>query len=165
VAFYDPFKPDGHDKALGVGRCYRLEELLARAEIVSLHCPLTPETYHILNADTLSRLPRGAYVVNTARGPCVDGAALLRALESGQVTAAALDVVEREPLDDERLRQHPRIVLTPHAAFYSVEGFTEMRTKGAEEARRLVTGEAVRNLVNRHLLSAPRCVLPPLPPS
>jgi phosphoglycerate dehydrogenase-like enzyme len=157
VVIYDPYKPDGLEKALGVDRCYHLEDLLRQSEFVSLHCPLTTETHHVLNARTLALMPRGAYVINTARGPCVDPAGLLQALDSGQVAYAALDVVEIEPLDDERIRHHPRIVLTPHSAFYSVEGFQEMRTKGAAEAVRILSDERVRNPVNLHCLTNPRC--------
>jgi phosphoglycerate dehydrogenase-like enzyme len=65
---------------------------------------------------------------------------------------------------DERLRQHPRLVLTPHTAFYSVEGFQEMRTKAAQEARRIIHGEPVRNPVNLHCLSNPRCEVPRVSP-
>jgi phosphoglycerate dehydrogenase-like enzyme len=148
VVICDPYKPDGIEKSLGVERCHRLEDLLQQAEFLSLHCPLTTETRHILNARTLALLPRGAYVINTARGPCVDADSLISAVDSGQVAYAALDVVEEEPLRDERLRQHERIVLTPHTAFYSVEGFQEMRSKGAAEARRILLGEPVRNRVN-----------------
>jgi D-3-phosphoglycerate dehydrogenase len=162
VVIYDPYQPPGLEKALGVRRAYRLDDLLRRSEFVSLHCPLTPETHHILNEATLAKLPAGAYVINTARGPCVEGTALLGALESGRVAFAALDVVEKEPLEDERLRRHPRILLTPHAAFYSVESFVEMRTKGAEEIRRLLLGEPVLNPVNRQFLVNPRGVLPPI---
>src|SRR5207248_2994503 len=72
VVVYDPYQPDGIEKALGVERCVRLEDLLGQAQFLSLHCPLTRETHHVLNADTLRRLPDGAYVVNTARGPCID---------------------------------------------------------------------------------------------
>lgn len=160
VVVYDPYKPDGLDKALGVERCYRLEDLLPQAEFLTLHCPLTTETRHILNARTIAQLPRAAYVINTARGPCVDLNALFDALESGYLSYAALDVLEREPLDDERIRKHPHVLLTPHSAYYSIEGFREMRTKGAQEGRRLVLGEAVRNPVNLHCLVNPRCVLP-----
>ncbi len=159
VVFYDPYLPDGVDKALGVERVYQLEELLSQAAFLSLHCPLTTETYHIVNERTLARLPPGAYLINTARGGCVDLPSLLPALESGQLAYAALDVVEREPLDDERIRHHPRVLLTPHTAFYSVEGFAEMRTKGALEARRVLLGERVRNPVNRHCLIEPRAVV------
>ncbi|HTU88806.1 MAG TPA: C-terminal binding protein [Gemmataceae bacterium] len=160
VVFYDPYKPDGLDKALGIERVYRLDELWPQADFLSLHCPLTRETHHILNAATLARFPASAYVINTARGPCVDVPALCDALDSGHIAFAGLDVVEREPLDDERLRQHPHVLLTPHTAFYSVEGFREMRGKGAEEALRLVLGEPVRNPVNLHCLKNPRAVLP-----
>ena len=159
VVIYDPYQPDGLEKALGVERVHRLDELLKQSEFVSLHCPLTPETKHILNPRTLSLLPKGAYVVNTARGPCIDGDALLAALESGQVAYAGLDVVESEPLADDRIRQHPRIVLTPHSAFYSVEGYNEMRSKGALEAHRILTGERVRNLVNRDKLKDARAAI------
>lgn len=162
VAVYDPYRPDGLDKSLGVDRCYRLEELLRQSHVVSLHCPLTRETHHLLNEQTLALLPAGAYVVNTARGGCVDLSALRRALESGHVAAAGLDVVEPEPLADDGIRHHPRVVLTPHAAFYSVEGFDEMRTKGAQEALRVLNGEPVRNPVNLHKLTRqPRCAVPP----
>ncbi len=157
VVIFDPYKPDGIEKALGAERVHRLEDLLKQTQFVSVHCPLTPETKHILNAKTLSLLPRGAYVVNTARGPCVDANGLLAALDSGQVAYAALDVVETEPLEDERLRKHPRVVLTPHTAFYSIEAYQEMRSKGAEEARRIVLGEKVRNPVNLHVLKDARC--------
>lgn len=157
VVIFDPYKPDGLEKALGVERCHHLSDLLRQAEFVSLHCPLTPETRHILNANTLAQLPKGAYVINTARGPCVDGNALLAALDAGQIAHAALDVVESEPLRDDRLRSHPRIILTPHTAFYSMEGHQEMRSKGAEEARRILTGEAVRNPVNLQALKGARC--------
>jgi C-terminal binding protein len=159
VVFYDPLLPDGVDKALGIERAYRLEELLPQADFVSVHCFLSRETRHILNEKTLSLLPRGAYVINTARGGCIDLDALYHALESGQISYAGLDVVEREPLDDERIRKHPRVILSPHTAFYSVEGFNEMRTKGAMEARRVILGEAVRNPVNLHCLTGARAVV------
>jgi phosphoglycerate dehydrogenase-like enzyme len=161
VLIYDPYQPPELEKALGVRRAYHLDDLLRRAEFVSLHCPLTAETHHILDGAALAKLPAGSYVINTARGPCIDVTALLAALDSGQIASAALDVVEREPLDDERLRRHPRILLTPHAAFYSVEGFVEMRTKGAEEIRRMLVGEPVLNPVNREFLVKPRAILPP----
>jgi phosphoglycerate dehydrogenase-like enzyme len=164
VVFYDPYLPAGVEKALGVERAQSLEELLKRSDFLSLHCPLTRETHHLLNAATLALLPRGAYVINTARGGCIDLKALCDACDTGHIAFAALDVVEREPLDDERLRNHPNVILTPHAAFYSVEGFAEMRTKGAWEARRVVQNEPVVNPVNRDLLVQPRALLRPVGP-
>jgi len=160
VVIYDPYQPDGLEKALGVERRHRLEDLLRESLFVSLHCPLSVETRHLLNAETLALLPRGAYVINTARGPVIDLNALYDALQSGQVSFAGLDVVEPEPLEDERIRKHPNVVLSPHSAFYSVEGFQEMRDKGAHEARRVLQGDAVRNPVNLHCLVNPRCKIP-----
>ncbi|MSR31998.1 MAG: C-terminal binding protein [Gemmataceae bacterium] len=163
VLFYDPFATPGLDKALGIERCFTLEEMLPQTQFVSVHTPLTTHTKHILNEKTLSLLPKGSYVVNTARGPCVSADGLLKAVENGQVAFAALDVLEKEPLEDERLRHHPKIVLTPHSAYYSVEGFTEMRRKGAEEIRRMLDGKSVLNLVNGHCMENPRFKLPANP--
>ncbi len=160
VLIYDPYQPPGYEKALGVERCFELESMLRQSEIVSIHTPLTPETKHILNKETLRLLPKGAYVINTARGPCIDLVALMDSIEEGQVSAAGLDVVEREPLDDERIRSSPNVLLTPHSAFYSVEGFIEMRTKAGEEIARILTGQPVRNPVNRRWLKNPKATLP-----
>lgn len=160
VVFYDPYQPPGYEKALGVERAYDLDGFLRQAEFVSIHTPLTEETRHIINAESIAKLPRGAYVINTARGPCIDLISLADGLDSGQLQAAALDVVESEPLDIERLRNHDRILFTPHAAFYSVEGFLEMRRKAGEEIARMLTGEPVRNPVNRAWLTNARCALP-----
>jgi phosphoglycerate dehydrogenase-like enzyme len=148
VVFFDPYVEEGRDKALGVRRVYDLGELLHQSHFVSLHCYLDEGTFHLINAETLARMRPGSYLINTARGPVVDQPALIEALDSGHLAGAALDVVEREPLDDERVRYHPRIILTPHSAFYSVEGFAELRAKAAEEIRRVLRGEPPRNRVD-----------------
>jgi C-terminal binding protein len=163
VVIYDPYQPAGLEKALGVERAFQLDELLVQAQFLSLHCPLTPETHHIVNDHTIALLPRGAYLVNTARGGCVDLDAVLCGLDNGHLTAAGLDVVEGEPLNNERARNHPRIVFTPHAAYYSVEGYVEMRRKGVEEVIRALRDEPVRNPVNLPFLKNPRCKLPAKP--
>jgi len=149
VVFYDPHLRQGMDKALGIRRVYALEELLDQSHFVSLHCYLDASTYHIINSETIARMRPGAILINTARGPCVDEAALLDALDTGRIASAGLDVVESEPLKDARLRDHPRILFTPHSAFYSVEGFVELRTKTAEEVRRILLGDKPRNQVNQ----------------
>jgi phosphoglycerate dehydrogenase-like enzyme len=136
------------DKALGIRRAHRLEELLEQSHFVSLHCYLDAASLHLINARTIARMRPGAILINTARGPVVEEDALLAALESGQIAAAGLDVVEREPLQNEGLRRHPNVLFTPHTAFYSVEGYTELRGKTAEEVRRLLLGEPPRNPVN-----------------
>ena len=81
VAFFDPYKPDGYDKALGLRRFDSLEDLARGSEVLSLHCPLTPETRVVIDARILSLLPSGAFLVNTARGPVVDTAAIPAALD------------------------------------------------------------------------------------
>ncbi len=154
VVFYDPYLRQGIDKALGIRRAYQLDELLEQSHFVSLHCFLDAASRHLIDARALAKMRPGSFLINTARGPCVDEDALLDALDSGHVAAAGLDVVEREPLDNERLRRHPNIIFTPHTAFYSVEGYVEMRTKTAQEIRRLLLGEPPRNPVN--VVSSPR---------
>jgi phosphoglycerate dehydrogenase-like enzyme len=148
VVFFDPFLRQGMDKALGIRRVYQLEELLEQSHFVSLHCYLDETTHGLLNERTIAQMRPGAFLINTARGPIIDQNALLEALDSGQLAGAALDVVEREPLDDARIREHPHILLTPHTAFYSVEGFIELRSKTAEEVRRILLGQPPRNPVN-----------------
>ena len=148
VVIYDPYLSRGIEKSLGVERVWRLEELLGQCQFLSLNCPLTDQTRQLMSAATFALLPRGAYLVNTARGGLVDELALLDALSSGQLAGAALDVTQQEPPADERLWKHPQLLLTPHCAFYSVEAAHEMRTKAAEEALRLVRGEPPLNPVN-----------------
>jgi phosphoglycerate dehydrogenase-like enzyme len=148
VVFFDPYARQGMDKALGIRRVYHLEELLEQSHYVSLHCYLDAWNRHMMNTQTMARMQPGAVLINTARGPLIDEHALLEALDTGQISAAGLDVVEIEPLENERLRHHPNVLLTPHTAFYSTEGYRELRTKTAEEVRRILLGEQPRNLVN-----------------
>ena len=129
VLFYDPYVKDGMDKALGVTRCETLEEMLPRVNVVSVHCPRTAETQHILNAQTIAMLPKGAYLVNTARGGCVDVYAVQAAIESEHLRGAGIDVLEVEPpAENDPLitawrtpgtLAHDRIIINPHSAFYS----------------------------------------------
>jgi phosphoglycerate dehydrogenase-like enzyme len=156
VVYFDPYVKPGTDKALGIRQAETLVELLACSDFVSLHCYLDEHSYHLIDAAAFAAMKPGAILINTARGPVVDQTALLEALNAGTLAGAGLDVVEREPLDDDRLRQHPRVLLTPHSAFYSVEGFREMRQKAAEEARRLLTGRPPRCPVNLDLVPEAR---------
>jgi D-3-phosphoglycerate dehydrogenase/C-terminal binding protein len=158
VAFFDPHRQDGFDKALGIRQVESLEELFSEAFVLSLHCPLTPETRHLVNADSLAWLPPGAYLVNTARGGVVDTAAIPAALASGRLAGAGIDVLPHEPpaADDPLLvawrdRSHPafeRLIINPHAAFYSEEGLLDMRVKGSDACRRALLGQPLRNVVN-----------------
>ncbi len=158
VLFYDPYVPDGTDKALGVRRCESLRELLEQSDIVSLHCPLTEETRGLINRESLAWMKPGSSLVNTARGGVTDPAAILEALAAGRLSGAALDVLPTEPpAEDDPLLvawrdpQHPahdRLILNPHAAFYSEEGLDEMRIKGSQNCLRVLRGEPPRNVVN-----------------
>ncbi len=113
-----------------------LNELLERADFVSLHTPLTPETLHLMNAEHLARMKEGSVLINTARGKVVDTAALLNALESGPLFAAGLDVTDPEPLPaDHPLLGHPRVVVTPHI------GSAGRRTR--LEMAEMVTGDVL----------------------
>ena len=127
-----------------------LEELLGRSDLVSLHAALTRDSHHLLGADALARLRPTSYLVNTARGGLVDTAALLTALDAGALAGAALDVLETEPPDDLgwRLARHPRVVATPHAAWYSEEAFVTLKTEVAKEALRVLEGGKPRSPVN-----------------
>ena len=158
VVFHDPFLAEGYDKALGIRRAESLGELLAASHIVSAHCPLTPETRHLLNRDTIAQLPRGSFLINTARGGLVNVLAVLEAIVSGHLAGAGIDVLETEPPpEDHPLLQawrdpahpaHDRLILNPHAAFYCEEGLMDMRIKGSENIRRALLGEPLRNVVN-----------------
>lgn len=158
VVFYDPYVVDGTDKALGVRRCETLEELLPQCDVVSVHTPRTAETQHILNDRTIAKMKPGSYLVNTARGGCVDAHAVLRAVEANHLRGAGLDVLEVEPppADDPLIRAwrdpshpaHDRIIINPHSAFYSEQGLDDMRIKGSENCRRVLLGQPPRNVVN-----------------
>ena len=158
VIFYDPYVPDGLDKALGIRRVDSLGELLAQSYIVSLHCPLTPETTNIVGTDELAAMPPGSFLVNTARGGVVDTAAVVDSLAAGHLRGAGIDVLEEEPpAEDSPILQawrdsghpaHDRLLLNPHAAFYCEEGGEEFRSKAARECLRAIRGEPLRNVVN-----------------
>ena len=127
-----------------------LAELLEASQVVSLHAALTRESHHLIGADALARMRPTAFLVNTARGGLVDGAALLAALDAGALAGAALDVLETEPPDELgwRLARHPRVVATPHAAWYSEEAFLTLKTEVAREALRVLEGGQPRSPVN-----------------
>jgi phosphoglycerate dehydrogenase-like enzyme len=132
VVAFDPYLIDG-DFPPYVERAATLEALARAADVVSLHVPLTAETRDLVDARFLAAMPRGGYLVNTARGAIVDVEAVLDALDGGRLSAAALDVLPNEPVPREsRLLRHPRVVLTPHAAFYSIEAERELRRKAAQ---------------------------------
>src|SRR5690348_12830902 len=141
VIAYDPYaKPELFQQA-GVEQV-DLDTLLARSEYISVHAPLTPQTRGVVNAEAFAKMKKGVYIVNTARGPLIDEAALVAALDSGQVGAAALDVVAVEPLaKDSPLLGRDNVIVSPHTAFYSIEALEELQAKCASDVARVLSGE------------------------
>lgn len=148
TVFYDPYAPAGTHKALGIEKIDTLDELLAQADTLSIHTPLTTETRGMIGAREIARLKPGSYVVNTARGDVVQKAPLFAALHSGHLGGAGLDVVENEPLRTREEAETPNLIVTCHAAFCSPEGMVEMRSTSAKIARAAVLGQPVWNRVN-----------------
>ena len=142
VITYDPYVSADVVEALGVENA-SFEELLDRSDFVSVHAPLLPATRGLINAAAFARMKKGAFLVNTARGPLVDEAALVDALDSGHLAGAALDVLAVEPLaKDSPLVGRDNVILTPHTAFYSIEALEELQTKCASDVARVLLGEA-----------------------
>ncbi|MBO3810052.1 MAG: hydroxyacid dehydrogenase [Candidatus Brockarchaeota archaeon] len=127
VIAYDPYVQEEKMRALGVAQVSSIIELMAKSDIVTLHTNLSPETYHIISRETLMGARRGIIVVNTARGELIDQDALVEAIEKGIVSAAALDVVEKEPIGLEHpLLKYSNVVITPHIAAYTRESLAAM---------------------------------------
>jgi len=141
VISYDPFAKPEVLRAAGV-EGVDLDTLLKTSDYVSVHAPLLPATRGMLNAAAFSKMKKGAYVVNTARGPLIDEPDLIAALDSGQVGGAGLDVVAAEPLaKDSPLLGRDNVIISPHTAFYSIEALNELQTKCATDVARVLSGE------------------------
>jgi glyoxylate reductase len=129
-----------------------VDELFATADVVSLHCPLVPQTHHLANAARLAAMKPTAILVNTARGGCVDEGALIDALHAGRIFAAALDVFEHEPAIDRRLYDCPRLVLAPHIGSATTEARTQMARLCADAVLAVLSNRRPPNLVNREVV-------------
>src|SRR6266850_370638 len=134
VVAFDPYVPSEVFTQAGVERV-DFAQLLRLSDYVSIHSPLLPETRNLFNAEAFRQMKPTAYLVNTARGPIVDAAALAEALDAGHLAGAPL--VGRD-----------RVILTPHTSFYSEESLVELQVKAAEEVVRVLSGQAPRNPVN-----------------
>ena len=130
-----------------------LQELLRRADIVTLHTPLTPETRGMIDAAALALMKPTAVIVNTSRGPIIDLPALARALEDGKIAGAALDVVDPEPLPAEApFYRMPNVILTPHSAYYSERSVDVVRRETLHEALQVLRGKRPRTVANPAVL-------------
>jgi D-3-phosphoglycerate dehydrogenase/C-terminal binding protein len=162
VIFCDPYLPNGVDLATGYERVRTLADLAARSDIVSIHAPLSDETRGMIGRDFFAAAKDGMLLVNTARGPIIDLDALFEALKSGKVGGAGIDVLPVEPAD----AKHPliaafkarepwlegRLVLTPHAAFFSPSALDDMQRKAIEVAVNYLRDGELMNCVNREYL-------------
>ena len=158
VVFYDPHLPNGVELGLGVQRAATLEDLLRQTDTLSVHTPLTRETRGLLGLKELSLLPKGAVVVNTARGPIIDIDALATLLKSGHLSGVGLDVVPVEPPVEpvpELIRAYRaredwtlgRLIITPHSAFYTPQAWDDIRSKSAETMRAALLGPRAQNVI------------------
>jgi glyoxylate reductase len=124
-----------------------LDELLTTSDVVSLHCPYSPETHHLMNASTIGKMKKSAYLINTARGPVVDEEALATALKQGKIAGAGLDVFEKEPTVHQALIGLDNAVLIPHLGSATVETRTAMANLAVTNALAVLSGETAPNLV------------------
>jgi len=132
----------------GVTLC-ELDELLAKSDYVSLHVPLAPGLKHMIGRQQLARMKPTAYLINTARGGLIDNAALSAALAAGKLAGAGLDVQDPEPPDlNQAPWNDPRVIVTPHAAFVSVESLTDLRTRTSRQVTDCLHGKRPAHVVN-----------------
>jgi D-3-phosphoglycerate dehydrogenase len=147
ILAYDPFLASRAADAAGVP-LVPLDDLLGRADFLTLHVPSLPETRHLMNAERLARTKKGVRIVNTARGELIDDAALVAAIQSGQVGGAAIDVFDPEPPTDWTLSKLPQVIATPHIAASTVEGQEQVGNETAVQVRDYLKDGIIRNAVN-----------------
>ena len=152
VVAYDPFASDDVFRQSGVDRV-DLATLLATSDYISVHTPLTDETRRLFNRDTFAKMKPGAYLVNTARGPIIDEAALAEALDGGRLAGAGLDVMGQEPPPPSPLFGRDNVIITPHTSFYSEESLVELQVKAAQEVVAVLSGKSPRNPVNPEVIA------------
>ena len=148
VLAHDPGLKNEEIKARGA-RPTRYDTLLSRADFITLHAPLTPKTHHLIDRQAISKMKKGAFLVNAARGPLVDEAALARALKSGRIGGAALDVLDGEPPDPESaIFGAPNLILTPHMAGSTHECLEAIATWAGADIARVLSGKNPKYPVN-----------------
>lgn len=149
VLAFDPFLSPERASQHDIHLVATLEELLPQVDIVSVHCPATPQTRHLINASTLALMKAGSYFINVARGAIVDETALISALQSGHLAGAGLDVFDPEPtIPDHPLYSLPNTITTPHIASYTAACVLRMQTQACEQVAMALAGEHPHWLVN-----------------
>ncbi|MFP4352118.1 MAG: NAD(P)-dependent oxidoreductase [Puniceicoccaceae bacterium] len=152
---FDPFLSEARAEELGV-RKVELPELMAGADFVSVHCPLTPETRGLIGRDELARMKPGAYILNTARGGIIEEDALFEALQSKAIAGAALDCFEEEPVTEpHRFGALDNVLLAPHSIAWTNELFRDIGRTAGQRVIDLLDGRAPAGVVNRAVLERP----------
>ncbi len=152
VLAFDPLVSPARAAALGVELTDSLDQLLASADVVSLHCPAIPETYRLIDATALAKMRPGSYLINVARGAVVDEDALVNALRSGHLAGAGIDVFDSEPARaDHPLFSLPNAVCTPHIASYTAASVLRMQVMACEQVAAALRGQRPSELVNREV--------------
>ena len=141
VVVYDPYVDAARARQMGVSKLETPREVVAQADFVSVHVPLTPETKHMVNAELLKAAKKGAVILNVARGGIVDEKALYDALKSGHLGGAGLDTFEQEPLKETPLAEFPNVVFTPHLGASTMEAQEKAGLMTAEQVRKVLAGE------------------------
>lgn len=153
---YDPHIPHDVFDELEVDRKSKLTDLLAQADVISLHVPLNEETFHLIAEKELGLMKSSAILINTSRGAVIDNKALYKILNEEKIAMAGLDVIENEPpltsIGNNSLTKLDNIILTPHTAWYSEKSLVELRTKTAQGAADILTGQENMGLVNKQVL-------------
>jgi lactate dehydrogenase-like 2-hydroxyacid dehydrogenase len=165
ISFYDPYVPDGQEKALNINRCNKLDELMSTVDYLSIHCLANNETNNLINASILKICKPNLVIVNTARGAIIDLDAAYDALKADKIRAIGLDVLPTEPAD----KKHPlinawlnekwadgKIVITPHSAFYSPTGLIFLREKALKTCIDHLQGVKTSNCINEKYLKYTR---------
>jgi len=148
VLYADPFVKEGQFSE--PGKKVELNELFRESDFVSVHPPLTPQTRGMINDDAFSKMKPGAILINCSRGPVVDTAALVRALDAKKIAGCALDTTDPEPLPNPHpLRGRENVIINPHVAWYSETAMVGLQAGAPGEVRRVLTGEWPVNVVNK----------------
>ena len=151
VIAFDPFVPEEVAKQNNV-ELVSLDELCERADFISVHAPLNQHTQGMISHDQFNKMKKEAFIINTARGPVIDEAALIAALQEGKIAGAGLDVLEVEPIEATNpLLKMDNVILNPHSAFYSVEAETELKRKTAGNVADVLSGYYPTYLVNKEV--------------
>jgi len=154
VVAYDPYVDDDIFRLMDVKRLYDFDEFLKQSDIITIHAPLTDETWHMFNADAFRLMKETGVIVNTARGPIIRTGDLEEALENGTIAGAGIDVLETEPpTGKEHLFSLPTAVITPHIAWYSEESHRQNLQDGMDELVRVLKGHRPRYIVNPQIYS------------